>query len=267
MVPREISSPHNRVIKRLRAGLARGEPTAAGEWAVEGFHLVEEALRSGLEVTAIVRTPAAERYWQRLTGWFNGREHCFLATERVFRALAQTETSQGIAALVRPPRWDEARAFSRPNPVAAVLVGVQDPGNVGTILRTLEAFGGAACLLGPGTASPPNAKLMRASAGSVFRFPAFVQPTEKELLAACRRHRLRTIALDVKAQRGLHELDLRGGFAFLVGREGSGLPRDLLGEVDEVARIPIAAAVDSLNAALAAGLTLYEAARQRGFSF
>jgi TrmH family RNA methyltransferase len=108
---------------------------------------------------------------------------------------------------------------------------------------------------------------MRASAGSVFRFPAFVHPTEKELLAACRRHRLRTIALDVKAQRGLHELDLRTGFAFLVGREGSGLPRDLLGEVDEVARIPIAAPVDSLNAALAAGLTLYEAARQRGFSF
>ncbi|MFQ5927278.1 MAG: TrmH family RNA methyltransferase [Terriglobia bacterium] len=264
---REISSLQNPWIKRLRAGLRRGELTEAGECAVEGFHLVEEALLSGLEVKAIVRTAASERYWQQLTPRLNGRERCFLTTERVFRSLAQTETSQGIAALVRMPHWDEKKVFARPHGVAAALVGLQDPGNLGTILRSLEAFGAAACLVGPGTVSPLNGKAMRASAGSVFRLPVFTHPTEKGLLAACRNHGLRTIALNAKARWALDELDLRGGFAFFVGREGSGLSRELLAAVDEVARIPIAPSVNSLNAAVAAALVLYEAARQRGFSF
>ncbi|MFQ5817141.1 MAG: TrmH family RNA methyltransferase [Terriglobia bacterium] len=264
---REISSSQNPWIKRLRAGLRRGKLTEAGECAVEGFHLVDEALASGLEVSAIVWTPTGERYWQQLAPRLNGRERCLRTSERVFRSLAQTETSQGIAALVRLPRWEEARALARPNAVAAALVGLQDPGNLGTILRTLEAFGGAACLVGPGTVSAFNAKAMRASAGSVFRLPIFTHATETALLAACRKHGLRTIALDINAKRGLDELDLRGSFAFFVGREGSGLGREILAAVDEVARIPIARSVDSLNAAVAAALALYEAARQRGFSF
>lgn len=267
MRPREISSPQNLWIKRLRAALVRSKSAEAGECAIEGFHLVEEALRSGLEVVAIVRTPGAEHYWERLRRWLNGRERCFLTSERIFRTVAQTKTSQGIAALVRLPAWEQTQALTRPNAVVAAVVGLQDPGNLGTILRTLEAFGGAACLLGPGTVSACNAKAVRASAGAIFRLPVFAYSTESHLLAACRQHGLRTIALDVKAKGMMYEHDLRRGFAFFVGREGSGLSRTLVAEVEEVMRIPIAAPVDSLNAALVVGLVLYEAARQRGFSF
>lgn len=263
----QIASPQSPWIKRLRTGLRRGELTEAGECAVEGFHLVEEALASGLHVTAIVHTPAAERYWQRLAAQSNGIERCFLTSERVFRSLAQTETSQGIAALIRWPEWNEAQALAQPHAMAAALLGLQDPGNFGTILRALEAFGAAACLLGPDTVSPFNAKALRASAGSAFRLPVFTHPTEEEIFALCRKHGLRTIALDVRGPRRLDELDLRAPFAFLVGREGSGLSPGILEQADAVVRIPIAASVNSLNAAVAAALVLYEASRQRGFSF
>jgi TrmH family RNA methyltransferase len=265
-VPR-ISSLQNPWIKRLRAGLLRGELSEAGECAVEGFHLVEEALRSGLEITAVVRTPAAEKYWLRIAPRLNGGTPCFLTSERVFRSIARTATSQGIAALVRWPRWRGEEVLGVPSPVLAVLVGVQDPGNLGTILRTLEAFGATACLLGPGTVNLLNAKAMRASAGSVFRVPHFRCPTEKDALALCRRHALRTIALDPKGSKYLSDLDLSRGVAFFVGREGSGLNPAVVAQMDEVARIPISSSVDSLNAAVAAALALYETARQRNFRF
>lgn len=265
MAEPSITSPHNLWIKKLRAALARSELTSAGECAVEGFHLIEEALRSGLEITAVVRTPAAERYWQRLRPRLNGQEHAFLITERVFRRLAQTEHSQGIAALVRWPQWEEAAVLRRSDAVVVALVGVQDPGNLGTILRTLEAFGAAACLLGPGTVSPLNPKALRASAGSVFRLPVFAHPTGKNVLAVCRRFGLRALGLAPRATRALHQVDLKEPMAFFIGHEASGLSEELLGRLDEVVRIPIAAPVDSLNAAVAVALALYETARQRGF--
>ncbi len=262
-----ISSPRNPWIKRLRAGLLRGELSETGECAVEGFHLVEEALRSGLEITAVVRTPAAEKYWRRIAPQLNGVTPCFLTSERVFRSLARTETSQGIAALVRWPRWREEEVLGIRSPLLAVLLGLQDPGNLGTLLRTLEAFAATACLLGPGTVNLLNAKAMRASAGSVFRVPHFRCPTEEDALALCRRYAVKTIALDPKGRQYLSDLDLSQGVAFLVGREGSGLTPAVLARVDETARIPISSAVDSLNAAVAAALALYETARQRNFRF
>lgn len=264
---REITSLHNPLVKRLRTALRRGELSATGECGVEGFRLVEEAVRSGLEISTILCTPAAQRRWARLRLYREARQRSFITTERVFCSLAQTETSQGIAALVRFPRWDLSTALAKPNAVVAGLLGLQDPGNLGTILRSLEAFGAAACLLGPNTVSPLNPKAVRASAGTVFRVPVFTHRTEKEVLALCHRYGLRTLATDAVAGQPLDKVDLRPGFAFLIGREGSGLGRELLAEVNEVVRIPIAARVDSLNAAVAATIVLYEAARQREFSF
>lgn len=264
---RELASRHNPLVKRLRAALRRGELRATGECAVEGFHLVEEALRSELEVRAILCTPRAQRQWAQREHYRDIRERCFTTSERVFRSLAQTETSQGIAALVRLPRWDLSAVLAKPNAVVAGLLGLQDPGNLGTILRSLDAFGAAACLLGPNTVSPLNAKVVRASTGAVFRVPVFTQRTEKEVLDVCHQHGLRTLATDAAVGQPLDKVDLRSGFAFLIGREGSGLTQKLLAKVDAVVRIPIAAHVDSLNAAVAAAIVLYETARQRGFTF
>ncbi len=262
----ELSSPRHPLLKKLRAALREGELTADGCCGVEGLHLVEEALRSPVEVRALVAARSAETELRRLASLRDGRLPAYLVPDRVFRVLAQTETPQGIAALARLPEHSLEECLSRPRALVAVLVGLQDPGNLGTILRALEAFGATACLLAPNTVSPFNPKAVRASAGSLFRVPVFRHlPTEK-ILSLCRRHGLRTLGLVPRGGKLLEETDLRRAVALFVGQEGAGLPAELVAKLDAAVTIRLAAPVESLNAAMAATLALYEARRQRSRS-
>lgn len=264
--PPVLRSARHPLLRRLRRALDRGELTPDGCCAVEGVHLVEEALRSHLEVPALVAGRSAEATLRRLQAAGNGRQRCYLTSDRVFRSLAQTETPQGIAALVRVPTPRLEECLAHPRALVVALWGVRDPGNLGTILRTLEAFGGTACLLGPETVSPFNAKAVRASAGSLFRVPVFPGLAFRRMLGLARKHGLQMVALTPRAPRLLGSLKLDSPVAFFVGQEARGLPEEVLSAMDEVARIPLARAVESLNAAVAASLALYEAARQRGFT-
>ena len=268
-----VSSLRHPLLRRFREAWRRGELTEDGCCAVEGQHLLEEAFRSPVEVVALLASQSAEAQLARFeaanpsagSGQV-GRIRSYVTSDRIFRALAPTETPQGLAALVRlatPPL--ESALVSRPAALAVALIGLQDPGNLGTILRSLEAFGGAACLLGPDSVSPYNPKAVRASAGSLFRVPVYRGVAPDKILALARRHGLQAVALAPRASPALNQLDLTKPTVFFIGREGSGLPDDLLKQADRVARIPLAAGVESLNAAMAASLALYEAARQRGF--
>jgi len=259
----DLSSPQNPLLRALRRALREGEPGADGTFGVEGPRLVEEALRSPVEVAALVAARSAEARLAALEARANGRVRSYLVPDRVFRALAQTETPQGIAALVRLPKRRLEQCLEQPNALVAVLVGLQDPGNLGTILRSLEAFGGSACLLAENTVSPFNPKAARASAGSLFRVPMFRRLKLAESLRLCNQLGFRTVALAPRGGSELRRVDLRGPVALFIGQEGSGLPDAALKQVDTIAEIPLAAPVDSLNAAMAATLALYEAARQR----
>ena len=270
-----VSSLRHPLLRRFREAWRRGELTEDGCCAVEGQHLLEEAFRSPVEVVALLASQSAEAQLARFeaanpsagSGQV-GRIRSYVTSDRIFRALAPTETPQGLAALVRLATPPLEEALSRPSHgagLAVALIGLQDPGNLGTILRSLEAFGGAACLLGPDSVSPYNPKAVRASAGSLFRVPVYRGVASDKILDLARRHGLQAVALAPRASLALNQLDLTKPTVFFIGREGSGLPDDLLKQADRVARIPLAAGVESLNAAMAASLALYEAARQRGF--
>ena len=142
------------------------------------------------------------------------------------------------------------------------IAGVQDPGNLGTILRSAEAFGAGGVLLGEGTVSPFNSKVVRASAGSVFRLP-ITKTKLLEMLPQLRAHGLRLIATSSHKGTPLPAATLTGPLAIFIGSEGAGLSRDVLAGMDEVVAIPHTPRVESLNAGVAASIVLYEAARQR----
>lgn len=262
----EISNPRHPLLKRLRAALSGGELTEDGCCAVEGRHLVEEALLSGRELVALVGTRSLEgdlRQFETMAG----RERLALpVSERAFRSITQTETPQGVAALVRMPPWRLEDCLKAPKALVMVAVGLQDPGNLGTILRSLEAFGGSACLLTPNTVSPYNAKAVRASSGSLFRVPVFRQLPAEKILTLCRRHNLRTVGLEARSGSPLEATDLRGPVALFVGQEGGGLPTEVVKKLDVRVTIRLTSAVESLNAGVAASLALYEARWQRGWS-
>ena len=260
---RRIEGRHNALVKELRQAFSRGELTASGECAIEGFRIVEEALRSGLRCRAVFFNESAESRAARLLPQIGSHVETLLLPDKLFASAVPSQTPQGIAALVRLKSFsrDEVLGNSSSGPIL-VIVGVQDPGNLGTILRSAEAFGAKGMLLAEGTVSAYNSKVVRASAGSAFRLPVArveLEPLPEALRASG--HKL--VATSSHKGTPLHEANLKGA-AIFIGNEGAGIDKKLLGQMDELLMIPHSPRVESLNAGIAASIILYEAARQSG---
>lgn len=260
---RRIEGRHNALVKELRGAFAHGELTADSYCAIEGVRILEEAIRSGLKFRAVFFRASAENKAERLLPQIAAYVETLLLPDKLFASAVPSETPQGVAALVRSKQFtlQDVLAKSQAGPLLAIA-GVQDPGNLGTMLRSAEAFGAGGVLLGDGTVSPYNSKAVRASAGSVFRLP-IVRAKLADALTPMRELGLRLIATSSHKGTPLDQATLTGPLAIFVGSEGAGLPRDLLGEMDEVVAIPHSTSVESLNAGVAASIVLYEAARQR----
>jgi TrmH family RNA methyltransferase len=260
---RSIEGRHNALIKELRKAFSGGEPTADGCCAIEGLRVVEEAIRSGLKFRAVFFSASAKSKAERLLPQLGAHVETVILPEKLFATAVPSEAPQGVAALARCRSFalEDVLAKSEAGPVVAV-VGLQDPGNLGTIIRSAEAFGAAGLLLGEGTVGPFNPKAVRASAGSVFRLPV-VKVKMPEILGKLRAHGLRLIATSSHKGTPLPEAALSGPLAIFIGGEGAGLGRGLMAEMDEVAAIPHSPRVESLNAGVAASVVLYEVARQK----
>jgi RNA methyltransferase, TrmH family len=273
---RRIEGRHNPLVKQLRLAFSRAELTETGDCAIEGLRILEEAIRSGLRFSAVFFRESAQDRADRLLPQIGAQVETLLLPDKLFDTLVPSESPQGVAALVR------LKEFSLDNVLEAerlqigpivVLSGLQDPGNAGTILRSAEAFGSAGVVLGEGTVSPFNSKVVRASAGSVFRLPVLHgQKNERgkpstakleEVSEKLRAKGVRLIATSSHKGTPLDQANLTGPVAIFFGNEGAGLPREVLARMDESIAIPHTQQVESLNAGVAASIVLYEAARQR----
>lgn len=267
---REIASPANALLKVFRRALADGV-TREGWLAVEGPHLVEEALAAGdstargsvIVQSVLVAHSVAPKFHQFLERLSSDAEVTEVP-DRLFDSVAQTETPQGIAALVELPPPDIDAAFARPEALILVACGLQDPGNLGTMMRSAQALGGSALVTLPATVSPFNPKAVRSSAGAIFRLPVFRNVESAALVEHAESAGVALIAADRHAPLAVADADLRGPVAFLIGQEAAGLPEEIERQATARVRVPIRADTDSLNAATAASILLYEAARQRG---
>lgn len=183
--------------------------------------------------------------------------------DSVFRQMSDTQTPQGILTVLRQPSYDIDTILSESAPLIMVLEDLQDPGNLGTILRTAEGAGISAVFLTKTCVDITNPKVIRATMGSIYRMPfLYVQdvPSFKEKLSE---RDIRVFAAHLQGRRTYDEEDYRGGTAFLIGNEGNGLTEAAAESADCLIRIPMCGQVESLNAAMAAGVLMYEAARQR----
>ena len=259
---RRIEGRHNALVKELRGAFAYGELTPDGYCAIEGMRILEEAIRSGLKFKSVFFRASAENRAERLIPQLASHVETLLLPDKLFASAVPSETPQGVAALVRCKvfKLEDVLGKSHAGPLLAIA-GVQDPGNLGTILRSAEAFGAGGVLLGEGTVSPFNSKVIRASAGSVFRLP-IVQTKLPGILDQMRELGLRLIATSSHKGTPLDQATLTGPLAIFIGSEGAGLPHELLAEMTETVAIPHSPNVESLNAGVAASIVLYEAARQ-----
>src|SRR5271169_5959663 len=259
---RRVNSRQNARVKEMRRSFAEATPNEQGEVAVEGMHLVEEAIRSGLRLSTVFFAESARERAHKLLPQLSAHTEALLLPDDVFASAVPSETPQGIAALVRPKSFALEDMFSPPPALLVVTAGLQDPGNLGTIARSAEAFGVTGLLLGERTVSPWNWKAVRASAGSLFRLPTL----KVELARALEEIKARGVRLlATLSHKGtsVADVDLRGPVALLIGSEGAGVPKGVLAQADETLAIPQSARVESLNAGVAASVMLYEAARQR----
>jgi len=264
---RRIEGRHNVLVKQLRWAFSRAERTEEGDCAIEGLRIVEEAIRSGLRFRAVFFRESAQDRAERLLPQLGAHVETLLLPDKLFDSVVPSEAPQGVAALVRLKEWSLEDILERVHVGPIVVVaGLQDPGNLGTIFRSAEAFGSAGVVLGEGTVSQFNTKAIRASAGSVFRLPLLVAKSTdvmEKVLAGLRAKDVRLVATSSHKGTPLDQANLTGPLAIFIGSEGSGLPRGLMANVNETVAIPHTPQVESLNAGVAGSIVLYEASRQR----
>lgn len=291
-----IRSRDNRRLKAFRAALRGAGPAPGEPIAVEGPKLVEDGMRAGLQLEALLVSETGERHLPEIfaaareTEEGISRSRIFRTTDKLFAGTAATEAPQGVAALFRQREWTfdnllhgapfRDGSFPGGSALVIVLAGVQDPGNVGTILRSAEAFGATGLIATRGTADPWSPKAVRASAASALRLPVLRGLAPTVTLAQLRVANLRIYAAVSGAEsrpgsnrqpnntyertgNNILDANFADPCAILIGSEGQGLPSDLERSADSVISVPITDQVDSLNAAVAASVLLYEASRQR----
>ena len=264
---RIVQSKQNARLKELRRAL--GNPArelgreGRGLAGIEGPNLLKEAVRAGLRIDCVFAAEGTDAM-REVLALLPETEILALPKELLDSALT-TESPQSIAALVEPPDWTWAHLVDRHRevvPMVVVLAGIQDPGNLGTILRSAEAFGADGVLALPWTVSAWKPKAVRASAGSVFRLP-LLAVSSAECFEHLREAGVKIWTTTVHGAQPADLIDLAAPVALIFGNEGNGVPAELAALADGAVTIPCPGGVESLNAAVAASVLLYEASRQR----
>ena len=260
-----ISSRHNPFVQQCRA-LARRRDAGSGEVLLDGLHLLSDALAAGVPMTAAA---APEAFWQSPVGaamagaLASAGALLYSAVPSVIEAASPVKSPTGIVAIARWKAGEARRALEAQPALVVCAAHVQDPGNIGAIIRAAEAAGATGVIATEGSADPFGWKALRGSMGSAFRLPVAAGPDAAAVCREARERGVRVVATSPADGIGLHEADLSGPALILVGGEGAGLPDHVRTLADVRLRIPMRPPVESLNVAVAAAVILYEAYRQR----
>lgn len=225
-------------------------------FVVEGPHLVEEAGSAIDFVVYSQRLPILEK----LKG--QGVE-CYKVSRERFAELSEVETPQGILAVVKEQDFELRDALQSANPLVVLCAGVQDPGNLGTIIRSADAVGASGVVLARGTVDLYNPKVIRSTMGSMFHLPVVQSDDARESIQYLKQRKIRILATDMAASQEYYSADFKSPCAILVGNEGAGLDKEIIQLADEVVKIPMPGKAESLNVGISTAVVLYEALRQR----
>lgn len=261
-----ISSFSNPIIKRIRALQQRKVRQEQGVFFVEGIQAVWQAVESGAEIETLVVAPsllASGAAYPLIEGRRRVGTPVVEVTRDLFEAIAERAHASGLAAIVQMRRWTWQDLAVRPSSFFVALHEVQYPGNLGTILRTVDAVGGSGVLLIGETTDPYHPQAVKASMGALFSVPVVRVKQVEMVLTWCERQGVTVVTTSPHATQLYWSASYQTPSLFLFGSEGQGLP-DWLLAAGQVVQIPMAGHADSLNLAIAAGVLLYEVKRQQG---
>jgi TrmH family RNA methyltransferase len=235
---------------------------------IEGLRLAEEALRSNLNIEAVIVSDQLAQK-EKAEGLINElgqvSQRVASVSEKLLESISYTKTPQGIVVLAARPETgkENLTVNNRESSLIVLMHRINNPVNVGAILRTAEAAGATGAIATQNTADPFSPKSLRGAMGSAFRLPTWFGPTYDDAVAWCGDHGIQTICADVHASTGYDEVNWQRPSALILGSESEGLSSGEIAKANEAVRIPMHGQAESLNVAVAAGVMLYEAARQR----
>ena len=258
-----ITSANNTQVKNIiqlnQKAKARREQ---GLFVAEGRKMFGEAPRDWISKVYVTESLTAdESLMEQIRALPEGKAE--IVADNVFRQMCDTKTPQGILTVLKRPAWTADDILKGDAPLVMILEDLQDPGNAGTIFRTGEGAGVSGVFLTKTCVDITNPKVIRSTMGSVYRMPFLYVEDVVSLKSELKQKGIRTFAAHLKGKNSYDKEDYKGGTAFLIGNEGNGLTKEAAQAADCLIHIPMCGKVESLNAAMAAGILMYEAARQR----
>lgn len=259
-----ITSTSNQKVRQVAQWQNKArERRKAGIFLAEGFKMFEEAPESWIRESYVSRASMEKAkgmpfIWKKLSQ--TGYE---IVSEEVFQKMSDTQTPQGILTVLKQPQYQLEMLLKQKDPLLAVLEDLQDPGNLGTIIRTGEGAGITGVIMSAKTVDIFNPKVIRATMGSIYRVPFVYAEDMEQTLTEMVNAGIHTYAAHLKGQQFYDSFSYKEPTAFLIGNEGNGLRESTAEMAEHYLKIPMEGKVESLNAAIAAALLLYEAHRQR----
>lgn len=256
MITSTANQQMKQLVQLLKKGKARKEQDV---FVVEGLKMYQEA-----PAERIVKTYVSESFYEkyRQQNIWKG-EPLEVVSDRVFASVSDTKTPQGVLCLVKQYHYTPEEVMKGETPLLMIIENLQDPGNLGTIVRTGEGAGVTGIIMSRETVDIYNPKTIRSTMGSIYRMPFCYAEDMKSIMEMLKKQKIVSYAAHLKGEKAHDEFDYCKGTAFLIGNEGNGLTEELSDMADTYIRIPMCGQVESLNAAVASAVLLYEAQRQR----
>lgn len=257
----QITSSKNQIIKEVKCLYKRKDRWKEQLFIIEGIKIIEEALLNNITLKYIFitdklqTTPEGSSFYEKIQ--YN--KNVVHITEGIFKEISDTENPQGIIGVAKFHTSKLEDLINKDNPALIFLDALQDPGNLGTIIRTCDAFNLDGIILGEGSVDPYNPKVVRATMGSIFRVPLLVSNNSLETLSKLQSDNIKILSTSLEADLPIYDIDYRQGFAIVIGNESKGVQGEILNLSDQLIKIPMPGSAESLNAGVAASIIMYEA--------
>lgn len=258
-----ITSKDNEIVKNIKKLKEKKYRDQTGQYIIEGIKLVKEAIEEKANIQKIVLCEDCENDGtiEKALMYEIAKYDCIYVSKKVFETITDVNTPQGILAIIKRKALDE-QEISYKEDLIVVLDGIQDPGNLGTILRTVDSVGLSQIVLSEKTADPYNPKVVRSTMGAIFRLNIIQSNNIIEDLKKIKKNRFKLLATSLENSESIYNIDLNKK-AIIIGNEANGVSKEVFDIVDEKTKIPMLGKTESLNAAVATGVILYEYVRRK----
>ena len=257
-----ISSKDNDLIKHIRKLKDKKYRDENNEYLIEGVKLIEEAVKENAEIKKVIVCDDTTRTYEIPTNVMLeiAKYECVYVTEKIFNLITQVTNPQGIMAIVKKNVTNSEIDYSQH--IIVVLDGVQDPGNLGTILRTVDSVGLSQIIVSKETADAFNPKVVRSTMGAIFRVKIIESEDLQETIKQIKKHHFKLMVTSLQTDRSIYDIQLNKRI-IVIGNEANGVSKGIQDMADEKVKIPMLGKTESLNASVATGIILYEYVRQK----